>query len=86
MIDNRFAFGAVGGLGALAGADFFQHLIHATAVNPGRYAVHSSTRAFPVTVARRYGLRPDGSQAPRLQRDQPLGNAWRRRDPAALLH
>jgi aspartate/glutamate racemase len=27
MIDNRFTFGVVGGLGALAGADFLQQLI-----------------------------------------------------------
>ena len=47
MIDNRFAFGVVGGLGALAGADFLQHLIRATAVNPERYAVAFEHQSFP---------------------------------------
>ncbi len=47
MIDNRFAFGVVGGLGALAGADFLQHLIRATAVDPERYAVAFEHQSFP---------------------------------------
>jgi aspartate racemase len=47
VIDNRFAFGVVGGLGALAGADFLQHLIRATAVNPERYAVAFEHQSFP---------------------------------------
>lgn len=47
MIDNRFAFGVVGGLGALAGADFLQHLIRATAVNHERYAVAFEHQSFP---------------------------------------
>ena len=47
MIDNRFAFGVVGGLGALAGADFLQHLIRATAVKAERYAVTFEHQSFP---------------------------------------
>ena len=47
MIDNRLAFGVVGGLGALAGADFLQHLIRATAVDPERYAVAFEQQSFP---------------------------------------
>lgn len=47
MIDNRLAFGVVGGLGALAGADFLQHLIRATAVDPERYAVVFEQQSFP---------------------------------------
>lgn len=47
MIDNRLAFGVVGGLGALAGADFLQHLIRATAVDPERYAVAFEHQSFP---------------------------------------
>jgi aspartate racemase len=47
VIDNRFAFGVVGGLGALAGADFLQHIIRATAVNPEHYAVTFEHQSFP---------------------------------------
>ena len=47
MIDNRLAFGVVGGLGALAGADFLQHLIRATAVDPERYAIAFEQQSFP---------------------------------------
>ena len=47
MIDNRQAFGVVGGLGALAGADFLQHLIRATAGDPERYAVAFEQQSFP---------------------------------------
>lgn len=47
MIDHRFAFGVVGGLGALAGADFLQHLIRATAVEHDRYAVTFEQQSFP---------------------------------------
>ena len=47
MIDNRLAFGVVGGLGALAGADFLQHLIRATALDPERYAVAFEQQSFP---------------------------------------
>lgn len=47
MIDNRQAFGVVGGLGALAGADFLQHLIRATAVDPERYAIAFEQQSFP---------------------------------------
>lgn len=47
MIDNRQAFGVIGGLGALAGADFLQHLIRATAVDPDRYAVSFEQQSFP---------------------------------------
>lgn len=46
MIDNRLAFGVVGGLGALAGADFLQHLIRATAADPERYAVAFEQQSF----------------------------------------
>jgi hypothetical protein len=47
VIDNRQAFGVVGGLGALAGADFLQHLIGATAGDPERYAVVFEQQSFP---------------------------------------
>jgi aspartate racemase len=47
VIDNRQAFGVVGGLGALAGADFLQHLIRATAGDPERYAVAFEQQSFP---------------------------------------
>ncbi|KAB1073081.1 aspartate/glutamate racemase family protein [Methylobacterium planeticum] len=46
-MDNRQAFGVVGGLGALAGADFLQHLIRATAADPERYAVAFEQQSFP---------------------------------------
>jgi hypothetical protein len=49
MIDNRFTFGVVGGLGALAGADFLQQLIRVTASDHDRYAIVLSSRAFRVT-------------------------------------
>jgi aspartate racemase len=47
MIDNRFAFGVVGGLGALAGADLLQQLIRATAVDHERYAIVFEQQSFP---------------------------------------
>jgi aspartate racemase len=47
MIDNRFAFGVVGGLGALAGADLLQHLIRATAADHERYAIVFEQQSFP---------------------------------------
>jgi aspartate racemase len=47
VIDNRQAFGVDGGLGALAGADFLQQLIRATAVDPERYAVAFEQQSFP---------------------------------------
>jgi aspartate racemase len=47
VIDNRQAFGVVGGLGALAGADFLQQLIRATAVEPERHAVAFEQQSFP---------------------------------------
>ena len=47
MIDNRQALGVVGGLGALAGADFLQQLIRATAADPERYAVAFEQQSFP---------------------------------------
>ena len=47
MIDNRFSFGIAGGLGALAGADFLQHLIKATAPDHVRYAIVFEQQSFP---------------------------------------
>ena len=47
MIDNRFAFGVVGGLGALAGADLLQQLIRATAADHERYAIVFEQQSFP---------------------------------------
>jgi len=47
MIDNRFAFGVVGGLGALAGADLLQQLIRATAADHDRYAIVFEQQSFP---------------------------------------
>jgi aspartate racemase len=47
MIDSRFAFGVVGGLGALAGADLLQHLIRATARDHERYAIVFEQQSFP---------------------------------------
>lgn len=47
MIENRQAFGVVGGLGALAGADFLQHLIRETAVAQERYAIVFEQQSFP---------------------------------------
>jgi aspartate racemase len=47
MIDNRFTFGVVGGLGALAGADFLQQLIRVTASGHDRYAVVFEQQSFP---------------------------------------
>ncbi|CAN5396915.1 hypothetical protein BH11PSE4_BH11PSE4_07510 [soil metagenome] len=47
MIDNRFAFGVVGGLGALAGADLLQQLIRATATDHERYAIVFEQQSFP---------------------------------------
>lgn len=47
MIDNRFAFGVVGGLGALAGADMLHHLIRATARDHERYAISFEQQSFP---------------------------------------
>lgn len=46
MIDNRFAFGIVGGLGALAGADLLQQLIRATATDHERYAIVFEQQSF----------------------------------------
>ncbi|HEY8337359.1 MAG TPA: amino acid racemase [Tardiphaga sp.] len=47
MIDNRFAFGVVGGLGALAGADLLQRLIRVTATDHERYAIVFEQQSFP---------------------------------------
>jgi hypothetical protein len=47
MIDNRFTFGVVGGLGALAGADFLQQLIRVTASDHDRYAIVFEQQSFP---------------------------------------
>jgi aspartate racemase len=47
MIDNRFAFGIVGGLGALAGADLLQQLIRTTALEHERYAIVFEQQSFP---------------------------------------
>jgi aspartate racemase len=47
MIDSRFAFGVVGGLGALAGADLLQQLIRATAADHERYAIVFEQQSFP---------------------------------------
>jgi aspartate racemase len=47
MIDNRFAFGVVGGLGALAGADLLQQLIRVTAADHDRYAIVFEQQSFP---------------------------------------
>lgn len=47
MIDNRFAYGVVGGLGALAGADLLQQLIRATAADHERYAIVFEQQSFP---------------------------------------
>jgi len=48
-IDGRYAFGVVGGLGALAGADVLQRLIRATAAGPDheRYAIVFEQQSFP---------------------------------------
>lgn len=47
MIDHRFAFGVVGGLGALAGADLLQRLIRATSADHERYAIVFEQQSFP---------------------------------------
>jgi aspartate racemase len=47
MIDNRFTFGVVGGLGALAGADLLQQLIRVTASDHDRYAIVFEQQGFP---------------------------------------
>ena len=47
MIENRFTFGVVGGLGALAGADLLQQLIRATAADHNRYAIVFEQQSFP---------------------------------------
>jgi len=48
-IEGRFAFGVVGGLGALAGADVLQRLIRATAADRvhERYAIVFEQQSFP---------------------------------------
>jgi hypothetical protein len=47
MIDNRFTFGVVGALGALAGADFLQQFIRVTASDHDRYAIVFEQQSFP---------------------------------------
>jgi aspartate/glutamate racemase len=77
----------VGGLGALAGADFLQHLIRATATDPERYAVVFEQQNFRRRpAANRSSLRSDRPQATRVLSDSPPRDARRRCDFVALLH
>jgi hypothetical protein len=85
MIDNRFTFSVVGGLGALAGADLLQQFIRFSASDHDRYVIVFEQQGFPGDRLRAdISYDPTGRKLHVFSLSRRL-DARHRRDPVAVF-